>query len=194
MPNASPCAPPGSASPDAPGRASPSRATADVRVLRTRHGAVTLRRDQVVKDTRNDDIRLLSLDPIVGLRLSQNTIHRYGDDGLELGLMRGPRLDWDALTAPRAAVAGWVPLASLQEQERGAFAATVLRDKPSEGACVYVREVDDDTDADRVMDALEEIARQLMADTEKAAKVAAKRTQEVIERFRRGRRSGAASA
>ena len=64
-------------------------AQVEIRVLRTRHGKVTLRRDQVVKDTRDEEIKLLSLDPLVGLRLSQNTIHRYGDDGMELGLLRG---------------------------------------------------------------------------------------------------------
>jgi hypothetical protein len=165
----------------------------DVKVLRTRYGKVTLRRDQVVKDTRDEEIKLLSLDPLVGLRLSQNTIHRYGDDGLELGLLRGPRLNFWSLAEPGTAIEGWVSRAAWQEKEPGVFAMTLLRDKPDQGDYVFVRQVDDGSDADGVIEQLEQIAQRLVADTENATRAAAKRTQDVIERFRRRKLAGKGS-
>ena len=177
------------------GRSEPALAKGahmDVRVLRTRYGKVTLRRDQVVKDTRDEEIKLLSLDPLVGLRLSQNTIHRYGDDGMELGLLRGPRLNFWSLAEPQTVVQGWVSRAGWQEREPGVFVMTLLRDKPADGDCVFVRQVEDDGEADRVMEQIEQIAQRLVADTENATKAAAKRMQDVIDRFRRQKLAGKA--
>jgi len=170
--------------------AQPKEAQPDSRVLRTRYGRVALKRDQVVKDTRDQDIRLLSLDPLVGLRLAQNTIHRYGDDGLELGLARGPRLNFEVLAEPRAAVEGWISPAPWREKEAGVFVTTLFRDKPEDGDCVFVRQVDDGGDAERVMERLEQIAQQLLADTENTTRVAVKRMQDAIDRFRRQKLAG----
>jgi len=165
-------------------------AQVDIRVLRTRHGRVTLKRDQVVTDTRDEEIRLLSLDPLVGLRLSQNTIHRYGDDGMELGLMRGPRLNFDPLAEPRAAVEGWISPTAWREKDPGVLVTTVYRDKPDDGDCVFVRQVEDGSDADRAMEQVEQIAQRLQADIESATRAAVKRMQDAIDRLRRQKLAG----
>ena len=190
MPTASHRAAPGGADrasivPERGAPPSPKEAQADTRVLRTRYGRITLKRDQVVKDTRDEDIRLLSLDPLVGLRLSQNTIHRYGDDGMELGLMRGPRLNFEVLAEPRAAVEGWISPTAWREKEPGVFVATLFRDKPDDGDCLFVRQIEDSSDADKVMEQIEQIAQRLLADTDNATRVAVKRMQDAIDRFRR---------